>query len=165
MSEETWIQILGMRPAIHIDGAPGVRTAHLHHIDALLFRHIKELESVRSMKQSRPTRRQALGVRIVLSRRALPVIIKRPRPRLERNLADLHVGRQVHSGIVDTTPHVRRKRRTGIAFPHPFFSRKWTQVHPAIRQVRRRSRRLIVAWTVEPSSVQPSWWLILRRER
>src|SRR5258708_10739881 len=100
MARERGIEVLRMGAAIHIDGPPGVRTANANYDDALLFGHVQKLHPVGRVEHAWTTGGLAAHVRIVLRGRTLPVLIYGLRPRLERHLCDLRIGRQIHPSII-----------------------------------------------------------------
>src|SRR5688500_5781611 len=75
---------LGVRSAVHVDGAIGVWPADVEDVDALQLRHLDALDSVSRLERARDARSLAAGMRFKLVELAIGV--ERRRPRLERDV-------------------------------------------------------------------------------
>src|SRR4051794_24905754 len=101
------------------------------------------------MEHSGTTGGLAAHMRIVLRSRALPVLIYRSCPGLERHIGDLQIGGQVHARVVDAF-RVGGKGRPGISLPNTLLSGHWTEGNPTVRQMWGWPRRRTVTSTSTP---------------
>src|ERR1019366_3437834 len=69
----------------------------------------------------------------------LPVIVNGAGPRLEGNVGDLQVGREVHAGVIEALG-IRRKSGARVALPNALFAGQRTEVDAAIGKMRRGTR-------------------------
>src|SRR5262245_5640185 len=96
------LEILGMRPAVHVDDSVGVGTANVHDEDPLEIWKIHELDAVRRQELTSSARRFAARVRLEL--RALPVLVQRAGPRLKGHFTKLGLFRRAgHGGTGEPT--------------------------------------------------------------
>src|SRR2546421_7267697 len=72
-----------MGPAIHINDAEGMGPADIKDIHFLEFRHVHEIDAIRRLKLTRDSGSVTSRMRLQLVN--LAILIKRFRPRLERN--------------------------------------------------------------------------------
>src|SRR5690349_4979820 len=85
------LEILRVRPSIHIDRAIGMRTTDVEDVNQLLLGKLDELHSIRRDELPGSSRSLAPRMRLVAFKSLLAIIMQRPGPILERHVLNFDV--------------------------------------------------------------------------
>src|SRR5438445_715805 len=123
------VEILRMRPAVHVDRAERVRPADIENVDAFGLGDIDEFNAVWRDEFARPARRFAPRMRLVTLEVGLTRGVQRPRPGLEGHVLELDVVRQMTYRVraVDAL-RVQGQLHDAWRRPDAFFAGRRTEI-------------------------------------
>src|SRR5213593_994208 len=141
MAVVTGFQILRMRTSVHVNDSECVRTADIENVHPLQFWKVDKLHAVRRNELPRSARDLTASVRLIALERRLPGLVQRPRPWLKRHILNFDVVRQVRVGIRRIhTLRINRELNDPGRRPYSLVARRRTQIQPAVRPMRSRTR-------------------------
>src|SRR5262249_47170226 len=140
-------------PGGHVDQAPCVWTANVKDVHPFDLRKLQELHTIRRYELTWPA--GGFTSRVRLESIVEPVIQEGSRPWLERNLAVFWIGISQCVGTrAGSTPRseVGNSQTRIDRKPQAGFARYRSEIHTAVRKMRRRTRRRYRAATAAAAS-------------